>query len=216
MQRWDELKRLWRADLYRYGEGFDARTLLRALVTVPGYRYTFVMRACRVLTAGSGRVPRGLAILVLQRYSRRYGISIPFDTEIAEGFYIGHFGGIVVNYRTRIGRDCTISHGVTLGQANRGARSGAPVIGDGVYIGPGAKVVGAVTIGNNVAIGANCVVTDDVPDNGVVAGVPGRVISDRGATAYVNNRTGSRPGRFTRTGRTAAPGSEAPAAPDLA
>ena len=216
MRRWDDLKRLWRADLYRYGDGFDAGTLLRALVTVPGYRYTFVMRACRVLTAGRGRIARGLATLVHQRYSRRYGISIPFDTEIGEGLYIGHFGGIVVNYRARIGRDCNISHGVTLGQANRGARSGAPVIGDGVYIGPGAKVVGAVTIGNNVAIGANCVVTDDVPDNGVVAGVPGRVISDRGATAYVNNLTGSGSGRFARNGGSDGPGSEVPAARDLA
>lgn len=80
----------------------------------------------------------------------------------------------MVNHRVRIGRNCNISHGVTLGQANRGRRTGVPVIGDGVYIGPGAKVVGAVTVGDNVAIGANCVVVDDVPDNAVVAGVPGR------------------------------------------
>jgi serine O-acetyltransferase len=186
MRRFDRLKQLWRTDLYRYEARTDAKALVHALVTIPGYRYTFVMRACQVLTAGRGRAAHGIAVLVLARYSRKYGISIPFDTEIGEGFYIGHFGGIVVNYRARIGRNCNISHGVTLGQTNRGSRAGAPLIGDGVYIGPGAKVIGAVTIGNNVAIGANCVVTDDIPDNSVVAGTPGRVISDRGAEAYVN------------------------------
>ena len=54
-----------------------------------------------------------------------------------------------------------------------------------IYIGPGAKIVGAVRIGNNVAIGANCVVTKDVPDNSVVVGIPGKVISQKGSTGYV-------------------------------
>jgi serine O-acetyltransferase len=55
-----------------------------------------------------------------------------------------------------------------------------------VYIGPGAKIIGAVRVGNNVAIGANCVVTKDVPDNAVVVGVPGKIISFRGSQGYVN------------------------------
>jgi serine O-acetyltransferase len=186
MSRFEQLKRLWRTDLYRYEARTDARALAHALVTVPGYRYTFAMRACKVLTAGRGGAVHATAVMVMARYSRRYGIGIPFDTEIGEGFYIGHFGGIVVNHRARIGRNCTISHGVTLGQTNRGSRAGAPTIGDGVYIGPGAAVIGGIAIGNNVAIGANSVVTDDVPDNAVVAGSPARVISDRGAEAYVN------------------------------
>jgi serine O-acetyltransferase len=75
---------------------------------------------------------------------------------------------------------------VTLGEANRGDRRGCPVLGDNVYIGPGAKIVGAVRIGNDVAIGANCVVTKDVPDHSVVVGIPGRVISQEGSAGYVN------------------------------
>jgi serine O-acetyltransferase len=73
-----------------------------------------------------------------------------------------------------------------LGKANRGVRKGYPVIGDNVYIGPGAKIVGNVHIGNNVAIGANCVVTKDIPDNSVVVGVPGRVISLESSVGYIN------------------------------
>ncbi|MGE5865508.1 MAG: serine O-acetyltransferase, partial [Rhizobacter sp.] len=103
------------------------------------------------------------------------------------GFYIGHFGGIVVNGESVIGKNCNISQGVTLGQANRGRNKGCPIVGDNVYIGPGAKLVGAVRIGDNVAIGANAVVTRDVPDNAVVVGIPARVISHEGSAGYVNN-----------------------------
>ena len=87
-----------------------------------------------------------------------------------------------------IGDNVNISQGVTIGQTNRGKRKGVPVIGNGVYIGPGAKVIGKVTIGNNVAIGANAVVTEDVPDNACVAGVPAKIVSMNGAEGYVNRK----------------------------
>jgi serine O-acetyltransferase len=61
------------------------------------------------------------------------------------------------------------------------------VIGDNVYIGPGAKLFGAIVVGDNAAIGANCVVTRDVPENGVVVGVPGQVIPYEGSQGYINN-----------------------------
>lgn len=95
----------------------------------------------------------------------------------------------MINLKSRIGKNCNISQGVTLGVVNRGENKGYPTIGDDVYIGPGAKIVGSVNIGNNVAIGANCVVTKDVPDNSVVVGIPGKVISQNGSQGYVN-RTG--------------------------
>jgi len=92
----------------------------------------------------------------------------------------------MVNPSVVIGKNCNISHQVTLGVVNRGDRKGCPVIGDNVYIGPGAKVIGNVHVGNDVAIGANCVVTQDIPDNSVVVGVPGKVISSEGSMGYVN------------------------------
>jgi serine O-acetyltransferase len=64
---------------------------------------------------------------------------------------------------------------------------GYPILGDNVYIGPGAKIIGGIKIGNNVAIGANCVVTKNIPDNSVVVGIPGRVISQDGVTGYIDN-----------------------------
>jgi len=114
------------------------------------------------------------------------GISIQIETIIGSGFYIGHFGEIVIHPMSEIGKNCNISQGVTIGKANRGKNKGYPVLGDNVYLGPGAKIVGAVKIGNDVAIGANCVVTKDIPDHSVVVGIPGRVISQGGSQGYVN------------------------------
>jgi serine O-acetyltransferase len=159
------------------------------LLAGEAYKYIFWMRTCKY-TVGN-RFLRytiyPIARLMLRKYTYKFGISISFRAEIGSGFYIGHFGGIFVNSQCRIGNNCNISQGVTLGKSNRGKNMGYPIIGDNVYIGPGAKVIGAVKVGNNVAIGANCVLTRDVPDNAVVVGVPGRVISLAGSKDYVNH-----------------------------
>lgn len=107
---------------------------------------------------------------------------------IGEGFFIGHWGTIVVNEKVKIGRNVNISQGVTIGQLNRGKRMGTPVIGNEVYIGPGAKILGNIVVGNNVAIGANAVVLDDVPDNVCVAGIPAKIVSMNGSDGYVNRK----------------------------
>jgi serine O-acetyltransferase len=124
--------------------------------------------------------------IILRHYKYKYGISVSYTASIGPGFYIGHFGGIFVNKRAVIGKNCNISHDVTIGIKNRGDYQGTPYIGDNVYIGPGAKIIGCVKVGNNVSIGANCVVTKDVSDNSVVVGVPGREISENGSNSYIN------------------------------
>jgi len=127
------------------------------------------------------------AYIFYRHYSYKYGISISSRTQIGDGFYIGHYGCIIVSYKAIIGKNCNISQGVTIGVSNRGSRAGCPVIGDNVYIGPGAKIFGAIIIGDNVAIGANAVVTRDVPSNSVVVGAPAKVISNEGSLGYINN-----------------------------
>jgi len=92
----------------------------------------------------------------------------------------------VISPKAIIGNNCNLSCGVVIGETFRGKRRGVPVIGDKVYIAPGAKVIGGVTIGDNVAIGTNCVVTKDIPDNAVVIGVPGRIISYDGSIGYIS------------------------------
>ena len=102
-----------------------------------------------------------------------WGIEIARTARIGEGLYIGHFGGIIIGESVAIGKDCNLSQGVTIGIAGKGENRGAPVIGDRVYIGPGAKLFGKIRIGDDVSIGANAVIHKDIPDCAVVALVPG-------------------------------------------
>lgn len=189
-----QLRFLWVADLYRYTGRADLRAMLRMLLVyweAPSYKYIFVMRLCSYLDqARPGFVFRPWYVLfrlLLKHYEYKFHIRIAPGTSIGCGLYVGHFGDIGVNSAAVIGENCNISQGVSIGQASRGERKGAPVIGDNVFIGPGAKLIGRVHIGNNVAIGANCVVTKDVPDNAVVVGIPGKVISYLGSADYVIN-----------------------------
>lgn len=93
----------------------------------------------------------------------------------------------MVNDRVVIGTDCNINHGVTIGVKYGGKNSGVPVIGDRVYLAPGCKVIGGILLGDDVAVGANSVVVESIPNLGVAAGIPAKVISFKGSSAYVVN-----------------------------
>jgi serine O-acetyltransferase len=103
------------------------------------------------------------------------GIELPCEARLGRRFRIDHFGGIVISGDAIFGDDCIVRNGVTVGLKNTGHR-GAPVLGDRVDIGAGAKVLGPICIGDDVSIGANAVVLIDVPSNSVAVGVPARVL----------------------------------------
>ena len=100
------------------------------------------------------------------------GIELPCEAQIGRNFVIDHFGGVIISGYARFGDNCRIRNGVVVGLQSVDEPC-APVIGDNVDIGTGAKVLGRITIGNDVVIGANAVVIRDVPDNCMVVGVPG-------------------------------------------
>ncbi|WP_118976662.1 serine O-acetyltransferase [Taibaiella koreensis] len=180
------LRQLIGADLKRYRGRASFKDGVIAYLRVSGFRFMFwhrIAHRCR-----SNKALYLFPWLVLSRLKYKYGYDIPAETHIEPGFYIGHFGGIVVSPLAKIGRNCNISQGVTIGFNPRGKRQGYPVLGNEVYIAPGAKIIGRVTIGNNVAIGANAVVLDDLPDNSVAAGNPARVVSTNGAAGYIINK----------------------------
>lgn len=127
--------------------------------------------------------------IVLRHYQIKYGFQIYPETQIGEGFYLGHWGSLVINPKTVIGKNCNIAQGVTIGQQNRGKNEGSPIIGDEVWIGTNAVIVGAITIGNNVLIVPNSYVNFDVPPNSVVIGNPAKVIPTPNATMdYINRK----------------------------
>ena len=103
----------------------------------------------------------------------RLGFSISINT-VGPGLCLPHYGTIVITHKASIGKNCRIHPGVGIG-----AYHGAPIIGDNVYIGPGAKLFGNLKIGNNISIGANSVVTKDFEDNVSIAGAPAAIISHK-------------------------------------
>jgi len=187
--RTGDLRQLLREDLYRYYGKLGWRAFWRAWRYEHGFRFTVWLRLCRY--CHENPLTRfgiyHLVAFIQRRACIRYGVHIGFTTEIGGGLYLPHALNIVVNRRCVIGRNCNLSHGVTLGVAHRGEQAGTPAVGDNVFIGPGAVVFGRIKIGDNAAIGANSVVNKDVPPMAVVAGIPGKVTSDRGSTGYIDN-----------------------------
>jgi serine O-acetyltransferase len=99
------------------------------------------------------------------------GIELPCEVEIGRNFVIDHFGGIIVSGYTKFGDNCRIRNGVVIG-LRRVEEKVAPIIGNNVDIGTGAKLLGPIRIGDNCLIGANAVVLCDVPANSIATGVP--------------------------------------------
>lgn len=183
-----EYRRSVVADLWRLEGTFTWRRLLRQLTRGVAFKFIFWMRTCLYCRTGPvlARLAYPLARAFYRHYMFKFGISIPYTTSIGPGLYIGHFGGIVVSGRAKIGANCNLSQNVTIGGANRGPRAGVATLGDSVYIGPGAVLVGRVDVGDHAAIGANAVVLEDVPASGVVVGNPGRLVSRSGSSSYIN------------------------------
>lgn len=100
------------------------------------------------------------------------GATIGRNADLGPGFVIVHTIGVMINTNVRAGRNLVIYHGVTIGAAH----DQVPVLGDDVYVGAGAKIIGGVRIGSNVRIGANAVVTKDLPDGATAIGIPARIV----------------------------------------
>lgn len=119
---------------------------------------------------------------------QKRGIEISSDAKIGKGLYLGHAYNITINSNAVIGENCNIHKGVTIGQENRGRRKGVPIIGNQVWIGINATIVGNVKIGDDVLIAPNSYVNCDVPDHTVVIGNPCTLHHRDNATeGYVNN-----------------------------
>ena len=171
------------SDYYRFtgrrGNAFIHLTQA-LLLRYCSFTYTYWLRV-----AQQGRGPlKWLGILMHRHYSHKFGIDIGRGIDVGAGFYLSHGCCIIINSRTRIGNNVNVSQFVNIG-TNDGR---AAVIGDNVYIGPNACIVGGVHIGNDVTIGAGSVVTGDVPDGATVVGVPARVVNSDNPGRYILNR----------------------------
>lgn len=120
-----------------------------------------------------------LARFLSERAKRKTGIEIHPGARIGNGLFIDHGIGVVIGETAVIGNNVTIFHGVTLGGTGKEKGKRHPTIGDNVFIGSGAKLLGNINIGNNVKIGANAVVLADILEDTTAVGVPVRLIGHK-------------------------------------
>lgn len=153
---------------------FGVKSII-TLLTQPQIRY---MRWWRGYKYKRSIVKR----LFLLRYAHKYGLEISCDASIGKGLYLGHPYNITVGKDVTIGDNVNLHKGCTIGIENRGHRKGAPTIGDCVYIGINATIVGNIRIGSDVVIAPGSFVNFDVPDHSVVIGNPGIVHHKENAT----------------------------------
>lgn len=179
------MKHIIKSDLYRYG----GETSLFKGLKKPGFRYMYFKRLAE--NKNNSSLTGIIYKYILRKLSYKFGFQIPAKTKIGEGFYIGHFGTIVINIDAIIGKYCNIAHSTTIGRASRGRLKGSPTIGDYVWIGTGSAIIGNIKIGSNVLIAPNSFVNFDVPDNSMVIGNPGKIIKkDNPTNGYINNIIG--------------------------
>jgi serine O-acetyltransferase len=146
----------WAMLLYRYGRWrYSIRP--RWLRLPFSFTYKFLKPICESLT----------------------GIQLPCEVILGRRFRIDHFGGVIISGDAVFGDDCVVRNGVTVG-LRRTDKRGSPMIGNRVDIGAGAKILGPIRIGDDVAIGANAVVLKDVPSNSIAVGVPARILPHNG------------------------------------
>jgi len=148
---------LWVMLVYRFGR----------------WRYTIGSRVLRAPFSFIYRILKVLSQILT-------GIDLPCEVVVGRRFTIEHFGGIIISGDAVFGDDCVVRNGVTVGLRHTGQR-GAPVFGDRVDVGAGAKILGPIRIGDDVAIGSNAVVITDVPANSLAVGVPARILPRKSA-----------------------------------
>ena len=148
----------------------------------PIWKYQRLLRKCEYFRNTNRFVPLYLNILYLYNKFRlsKWGYKLGFsisENVFDEGLSIAHYGTIIVNPSVKVGKNCRIHAGVNIGASVDGK---SPMIGDNVYIRPGAKIFGGIILGNNIAVGANAVVNKSFPlGNCTIGGIPAHIISEK-------------------------------------
>ncbi|MBI3352325.1 MAG: serine O-acetyltransferase [Nitrospirae bacterium] len=170
---WNKIKKDFKAIFERDPAAVNR---FEVFLTYSGFHAVLLYRFAHVLwTFKIPLLPR-----VLSQFARFLtGIEIHPGARIGGGFFIDHGMGVVVGETTEIGENVTLFQGVTLGGTGKERGKRHPTLGDNVMVGVGAKILGGITIGEGVKIGANSVVLKSVPPYSTVVGVPGRILKIR-------------------------------------
>jgi serine O-acetyltransferase len=176
---YEEIEKIFRCFITDVTSAFDkdpaARSISEVLTSYPGLQAVLIYRVAHFLDClGLPFVPRFLTHSAFTST----GIDIHPSAVIGDHLFIDHGSGVVIGETTIIGNNVTLYQGVTLGGTSLERKKRHPTLGNNIVVGAGAKILGPITIGNNVRIGSNSVVTKDIPDDSIVVGVPGRILHE--------------------------------------
>jgi serine O-acetyltransferase len=175
------MDRVTKADLYRYGGLTGLKGFIKGMY-IPGFRYTFLLRKVMLYKRKS---LRGIFYRLIKSLFSDRAFQISDEAQIGEGFHLYHRGTVIIG-PIKIGKNCDVSHNVTIGRAYKNCIIGRPIIDDYVCIGAGSVLVGKINIGKNVLIAPNSFVNFDVPDHSIVIGNPGQIIrKDNPTKCYI-------------------------------
>ena len=152
------------------------KRLIMCLLFVPGFKFIFWLRITRYYYL-KGKLFLPLFMIsrfIMKHYAYKYCFDVSYKTPIGHGLSISHIGYIAITAKA-IGTDCSLRPGVVIGK-NLINDQEKPTIGNNVHIGVGAKIIGPITIGNNVIVGANSVVTKNIESNSIAVGIPAKII----------------------------------------
>ncbi len=167
---------LYKSDIHRYGGGGKLYHHL----------FSWTFRKCQTCNIRPLYFLYRFFFMIVKSLKH---VEIYGKCDIGPGLYMNHIYGITINMNAKIGKNCNLHKGVTIGMENRGIRKGYPTIGDEVWIGVNSTIVGKITIGDDVLIAPNSYVNCDVPSHSIVFGNPCVIKRRENATeSYINNK----------------------------
>lgn len=177
--KYKDIKKFINSDAFRYTGKFGFLNNIKLYLINPTFRWQVAFR----MSKGYGII-KVFGLILWGLSFQKNKICISRKTQIGYGLYLGHGGPIVINSGTIIGNNCNLGHFVSIGTNN----SSPATIGNNVYIGPNTSVVENVKIGDNVTIGAGSVVTKNIPENATAAGNYAKVLNYNNSARYIKNR----------------------------
>ncbi len=179
-----EIKKNIKSDFDRFSDTqFSTTKFIKLFLVQPCFRYMVIYR---VASGYIKKHPLGfIARVWFNLMKGRYGIQIYLKANIGRGFKLNHYGNIIINQGVSLGENCNVAQGVTIGNVSRGKLKGCPNIGNRVWIGANAVVVGNIKIGDDVLIAPLTYVNCDIPAKAVVSGNPVQIHNYNGSGVYV-------------------------------
>ncbi len=176
------------SDLFRITAKRENWISILYYLYMPEFRFMFFLRIANYHYVHHHKTRLLIIRIFYRHYSIKYGYEIPYQCNIKAGLRLVHRGGVIINALAKINNNVTLLRGVTIGSNRRGRNKGAPTIGNNVWVGANAAIIGNVTIGDSVMIAPNSYINFDVPSHSICIGNPARIVSRENAIeSYIDN-----------------------------